>query len=104
IGYSNWTQEFSVFVDRAMADPQRNPKVLVIDCAQSAQTTEVNANPKAEYWNTVDERLEKAGISHAQVQVVGLKVATLYPVLPFPKEPKILQGYVVQTLHNLHNK
>lgn len=104
IGYSNWTQEFSVFVERAKADPARNPNVQVVDCAQSAQTTEVNANPKAEYWNTVDERLKNAGITHAQVQVVGLKVATPHPVLPFPKEPRILQELIVRTLHNLHDK
>src|SRR5262249_36598561 len=37
IGMSNATMEFSTFVPKANADPNRNPRLLVIDCAEGGQ-------------------------------------------------------------------
>jgi hypothetical protein len=101
IGYSNWTQEFSVFVSHALQDSRRNPKVQVIDCAVDAQSTEVSARPDAEYYHVVDKRLQEAGVTPRQVQVVMMKVATQAPALPFPWEPRFLEGLILKTVHVL---
>jgi hypothetical protein len=104
VGHSSWTMEFSVFVKHSMADAERNPKVQVIDCAQSAQSTEMSADPKAEYWNTVEQRLKQAGVTPAQVQVAAFLATLQFPTLPFPKEPRTLQEYTTQTVNNLHDR
>ena len=104
IGYSNWTMEFSVFAPQAMADPERNPEVLVLDCAVGGQTTAMSSHPEAEYYKIVDQRLRDAGISLAQVQVVMLKVATHLPSLPFPWEVNYLQDQEVATVHVLKER
>ena len=53
IGMSNTTQEFSTFVPLAGADPQRGPRVRVIDCALGGQTAALIKNPAYSYWDTV---------------------------------------------------
>src|SRR5437870_3893177 len=80
-------------------DADRNPKVQVIDCAQSSQSTEMSAAPKSEYWNTVDMRLKQASITPAQVQVVAFLATLQFSTLPFPKEPRLLENYTTQTLN-----
>ncbi len=104
IGYSNWTQEFSAFAERAMNDPERNPNVVVIDGAVGAQSTGINARADAEYYNVVDQRLSATGVSPQQVQVVMLKVATPVPWLPFPGESRILQDFTRKTVHVLQDR
>jgi hypothetical protein len=104
IGYSNWTMEFSVFARMAMEDQERNPKVLVLDCARSGQTNEILVHPDAEYYKMVDKRLEKAGVTLAQVQIVMMKVATQRPTLPFPWEAKYLQSLEVASVHVLNDR
>jgi hypothetical protein len=104
IGYSNWTQEFSVFAPQAMADPERNPKTYVLDCALGGQTTSISSHPEAEYYKVVDKRLHDAGISAAQVQVVMLKVATHMPHLPFPWEPNFVREQAVKSVQVLKER
>ena len=104
IGYSNWTLEWVVFVNHAMKDPERNPKVQVLDCAMSAQSNEMMAHSEAEYYKVVDKRLSQAGVTPAQVQIVMLKVATWQPWLPFPWEAKNLQSMEVSAVHVLRER
>ena len=104
VGYSNWTMEFSVFAPQAMADPERNPRTLVLDCAVGGQTTAMSAHPEAEYYKVVDKRLHDAGVTLAQVQIVMLKVATHLPSLPFPWEVNYLRDQEVKTLHVLKER
>src|SRR5262245_30168363 len=75
IGMSNTTQEFSTFVDSALVDPLRNPRVQVVDCAEGGQTACMIANPSAPYWDFVRSRILGAGARPAQVQAVWLKEA-----------------------------
>jgi hypothetical protein len=104
IGYSNWTMEFSVFAAHAMADPERNPKVVVLDCAVGWQTTAMSAHADAEYYRVVDQRLDDAGLSPAQVQIVMLKVATHLPSLPFPWEVNYLLEQEKSTVRILQER
>lgn len=91
IGMSNTTQEFSAFVPKANADPQKNSRVVVVDCAQGGQASSDIANPSAPYWSLVDSRLATAGVTPAQVQVVWLKEARRQPTEAFPSDARLLE-------------
>jgi arylsulfatase A-like enzyme/dienelactone hydrolase len=101
IGMSNTTQEFSVFQQLADRDPEKNPKVVLIDGAQggwSADRLVANGEP---FWTTVHARLARAGLTPQQVQVAWLKQAHARPRLSFPEDARRLQSdlkIIVQTL------
>ena len=104
IGMSNTTQEFSTFLPMANADPLRNPRVLVIDCAKGGQTASLIKNPASAYWDTVRTRLRGRGSSPAQVQVVWLKEANANPSSGFPAATTTLMrdlGSLVRTIKDL---
>jgi len=102
IGMSNCTQEFSAFVPKAMSDPQRNPRLLVIDCAQGGQTASIVKDPSANFWTVVAQRLRARGSAPAQVQAVWIKEANAQPTTGFPAAANTLRddlGGVVRTIH-----
>jgi hypothetical protein len=104
IGMSNTTQEFQAFEKLAAADPDLNPRLLIVDGAQGGQTAAITAQPQSKFWTEVDRRLAAAGASAAQVQVVWLKQANAGPVQPFPAEAKKLQADLLSTLNNLRRR
>jgi hypothetical protein len=101
IGMSNTTQEFQMFQKLAGEDTDLNPRLAIVDGAQGGQAAEITANPQANYWKVVDERIAQAGVTAKQVQVVWLKQANIRPTQEFPANARRLQGDVVATLHNL---
>ncbi len=86
IGMSNTTQEFSVFVQKANADPRKNPHVVVVDGAQGGKDATAWATADAPPWGVAAERLQAAGVSPAQVQAVWIKQALISPQTGFPAE------------------
>ena len=102
IGMSNTTMEFQVFQKLAAGDKDLNPRLLIVDGAQGAQTAKVTAKPESNFWKVVDERLAKEDVTAKQVQAVWLKQANGGPTEPFPAEAKRLEQDVVNTLHILH--
>jgi hypothetical protein len=104
IGMSNTTQEFSMFLRLANADPAKNPKVVLVDGAQGGQTAARIANPAttgAGFWKTVDERLQAAGMTREQVQVVWIKEADAGPTEGFPKYAQTLRDELRQVVQLL---
>lgn len=101
VGVSNTTMEFQTLQKMAAADPQRNPRLVLVDGAQPGQAAAEAANPRSRYWQVVDQRMSGAGVSNAQVQTLWIKET--YPLyngqLPFPGEAKKLQGWLVDILH-----
>ena len=101
IGMSNTTMEFSSFKRIADADPQRNPKLVIVDCAQGGRTARVIANlglgPGREYWEITDQRLKAAGVTPKQVQAAwmkqadGMPTATQFPDYAVALEDEMLQ-------------
>jgi hypothetical protein len=96
VGMSNTTQEFSVFKRQADADPAKNPRLAIVDGAQGGMTAFRIKDPEgkqggAQFWNTVDNRLEAAGATRAQVQVAWIKEADAGPSQGFPKYAQTLQ-------------
>ena len=104
IGMSNTTMEFGAFQEMADGAGGLNPDLVIVDGAQGGQAAEVTADPEARYWEVLDERLGEAGVSRAQVQAVWIKQATIRPLLPFPDEAKLLQRYLVDTVHVLADR
>lgn len=92
IGLSNTTQEFQAFQQIAQSDPDRDPRVVLVDGAQGGWAAEDIVNPNAAYWTKVDQRLAQAGASPFQVQVVWIKTANRSPSAPFPQHAQTLQG------------
>lgn len=103
IGMSNTTQEFSNFVRLANADPAKSESLIVVDGAQggrdsrawqtvSGQDERGQPNP----WSVLEKRLQAAGVSPAQVQVLWLKQAHISPSLlgDFPAHAKRLEEHL----------
>jgi len=120
VGMSNTTMEFQVFKRQADADPQKSPRVQIVDGAQGGRVASVwvhgldgvppgidkakikNADP----WPVVDQRLQDAGVSPRQVQVAWIKHANPGPARQgeFPKHAKILAEDTILTLQKLHTR
>lgn len=100
VGMSNTTQEFSVFKRLADADPRKNRSVVVVDGAQGGQDAIRISTPEAPYWSVVDQRLQAAGATARQVQVVWVKQAYAGPREPFPQDARRLQG-ALRKIHGI---
>lgn len=113
LGMSNTTQEFSFFKKLADADPNKSAHVVIVDCAQGGQAASDWAYPEKRVrkdrpspWVVMDERLEKAGVTAAQVQVVWLKLAQRVPagLGEFPDHAKSLQNDTAEILRKLKKR
>jgi hypothetical protein len=98
VGMSNTTNEFSVFTPMANKDPDKNPQLVIVDCAQGGQTAMRWAQPDAKVWDEAQQRLNKAGVSPKQVQVVWLKQAEAMPAKygDFPRHAQQLKDNLVK--------
>jgi hypothetical protein len=103
IGMSNTTQEFTAFQQLA-GRAGLSPKLVLVDGAQGGQTAVITANPQANFWKVVEERLAAAGVTAQDVQAVWLKQANAQPTQGFPDAAKKLEADLVSTLHNLHDR
>jgi hypothetical protein len=92
IGMSNTTMEFSAFKTIADLDPQKNPKVVIVDGAQGGQDAEIIKNPAAAFWVNIDTRLSQAGVNAKQVQAAWLKEAIAGENEVFPADALHLQN------------
>ena len=122
VGMSNTTMEFQVFKRKADADPQKSPRVVLVDGAQGARVASLwargadgipadiklskEASQKVDPWPVVDQRLKDAGISPKQVQTAWIKHAQSGPSLQgeFPKHAEILAENTILTLQRLHER
>jgi hypothetical protein len=76
IGMSNTTQEFSRFKQIADEDDAKAANVVIVDGAQGGQDAlkwDVPADKGP--WTQADQRLQRAGVSAEQVQVLWIKQA-----------------------------
>lgn len=107
VGMSNTTQEFSLFKQLADSDPDKNPKLVVVDGAQGGMSagrivdSEDNGSG-TRFWTTVDQRLKAAGVARAQVQAAWIKQADPGPNQGFPRYAQTLEerlGKIVRLMH-----
>ena len=104
IGMSNCTQEFSRFVQLAVADPLRAPAVRCVDGAQGGQTAAIIMNPNANFWTVVAQRLAAAGVTDQQVQAIWFKEADAGPTNGWPAYANQLKGEFETILGILRTK
>ena len=83
LGMSNTTQEFSAFKRIADPDPRKAANVVIVDTAQGGKTAAAWAG-QDQPWEEAARRLQTAGVSPAQVQVIWLKEANAGPSTGWP--------------------
>jgi hypothetical protein len=109
IGMSN-TSQVSMGFRRALGDASGvSPRFMFIDGAQGGMTAEAIDDPEdggrgAQYWRTVDDRLEQQGLSRKQVQAVWIKQADAGPRQGFPDYAKKLEGELLTIVHVIHER
>jgi Putative Ig domain/HYDIN/CFA65/VesB-like, Ig-like domain len=110
LGVSNTEQPFETFVGFANADPQKNPKLVVINGAQGGMTASALKNLSSVYWNQVLNYLipqagTANGVPYSANQVVAIYVDTVDSTpQSFPTDAQTLQSdleTVAQDLHTL---
>jgi len=105
ISMSNANQEWTAFKRRADQDPYRNARVVLVSGAQGGQSLDVISNASATYWSELDRRVEAAGLTDEQVQVVWLKMADAQPpTLVFPDHAINVRDNAVDVLQILKSR
>lgn len=104
IGMSNTTMEFSLFKRLADADPEKSPKLMIVDAAQGGKDAAAWAKSSPEenpVWQEADRRLKASEVTPEQVQVVWIKQALMAPsrLGDFPAHAKVLQDDLVTILN-----
>lgn len=106
IGMSNTSQSSQGF-QQALADESgKNPQFAFVNGAQGGMTAAAIQDPNdngrgTQYWSTVDQRLEQAGVSREQVQAVWIKQADAGPTQGFPKYAQTLQAELTRIVQVL---
>ena len=100
IGFSNTSIESEAFRREAGADPQKSPRVVIVNGAIPARLAVdwVRDGPDAQTWQTLARRVAAAGLSPAQVQVCWLKQANRKRG-EFPAYARELQADLTAILH-----
>jgi Cu/Ag efflux protein CusF len=101
IGMSNTSQSSQGFQQALAGESAKNPQLVFVNGAQGGMTAAAIQNPKdngrgTQYWSTVDQRLEQAGVTRKQVQAVWIKQADAGPSQGFPKYAQTLQAELVR--------
>lgn len=103
IGFSNPSIEFPAFQKRVAADPDVNPHLVTVNGCVGSQAAHMIADPNANYWSIVDQRLKDAGVTREQVEAVWLKEVNP-GANPWESELKRLHDDEVSILHILHDR
>ncbi len=108
IGMSNTTQEFSVFKPLADADPAKNPLLTIVDGAQGGMTAsrivDFSQPAAQQFWDTLEARLEAAGVTPAQVQIAWVKEAEAGPTQAFPEDARKLQSALAALVRLMNSR
>lgn len=97
VGMSNTAQASAAFKRQADGDPEKNPRLVIINGAQGGMSADRITNPNdggsgQKYWSEVDRRLAASDVSREQVQAVWMKQAEPGPTQGFPKYAQKLQA------------
>lgn len=100
ISMSNATQEFSTFKRQADADPDKSPRLVIVDCAQGGQAMAEWVPADARPWAEAERRIAAAGVSASQVQIAWIKLANKSPRGELAEHGKKLAADTTAVLHN----
>jgi hypothetical protein len=105
IGMSNTSQASQGFEKHLAKAGGVNPRFMFVNGAQGGMTAALIQNPgdgKGKvYWEVVDQRLQAAGVTRAQVQAVWIKQADAGPSQGFPAYAKKLQAELTRIVQLL---
>jgi hypothetical protein len=90
-------------MDAVAADPDANPRLVLVNGAQAGATSDLWADPDHDVWDEVDFRLDNAGLTPAQVQVAWMKQAQAGHGA-FPDKPLALKNDLVAIVQTLHSR
>lgn len=101
IGMSNTSQASTGFQQQLAEYDERNPRLVFVNGAQGGMTAAAIQDPNdgergTRYWREVDQRLEQAGVTRAQVQATWIKQADAGPRDGFPAYARTLQAELAQ--------
>jgi hypothetical protein len=85
IGFSNATQEFFEFKQLGDSDAQKDPRLAIVDGAQSGQASAQWADPSCQCWMVLGQRLNAENVSPNQVAIVWMKLALSNPTTGWPE-------------------
>ena len=102
IGMSNTTMEYQTFMKLAAGDKEINARLALADGAQNGQSSLETSDPRAPFWQVVDQRMSAAGVTAQQVQGVWMFQVVVTPTRPFPLDVRRLQSLMVDTLRVAH--
>jgi hypothetical protein len=102
IGMSNTTMEYQTFMKMAAEEKEINPRLALVDGAQNGQSSLETSDPRAPFWQVVDQRMSAAGVTAQQVQAVWMFQVVVTPNRPFPLDVRRLQSLMVDTLRVAH--
>lgn len=100
ISMSNATMEFSTFKRIADQAPQKSDKLTIVDCAQGGQAMAEWVDPKGRPWQEAMQRIMRAEVTPAQVQVAWIKLANKAPSGSKKDHLDKLEADTVQVLQN----
>jgi hypothetical protein len=103
VGFSNPSIEFPAFQKRVAEDAEVNPHLVTVNGCVGSQAAHMIADPNANYWNTVDQRLAAANVTREQVEAVWLKEVNP-GANPWETEQKRLHDDYISILHILHDR
>jgi hypothetical protein len=103
IGMSNTAMAFQSFRTLAYADPAFNPRLRLVNGAQAGQTADLWEDPESATWEVLDQRLDSAGVTQAQVQVAWVKLV-IAGGGNFPEKPRELQQALSVIVQNLKTR
>ena len=104
IGMSNTTQEFSRFMQ--VAGAKKGGTFVIVDGAQGGQAAIQWDTAESRPWGEVERRLQAAGVTGAQVQVVWIKQALIQQGQhgEFPAHAKKLQDELAKIVRLAKSK
>lgn len=106
LGMSN-TNQISQGLELLLRNAQDvAPQVVFVNGSQGGMVAEVIQNPNdgnrgSEFWRTVDQRLQAAGVTRQQVQAIWMKHADAAPRQGFPGYPRKLQAEMLKIVQIL---
>lgn len=106
IGMSNTSQSSQGFQQALADESAKNPRLVFVNGAVGGMTAAAIQNPNdggrgSQYWDTVDQRLQQAGVTREQVQAVWLKQADAGPNQGFPRYAQTLQAELTRIVQIL---
>jgi hypothetical protein len=94
IGMSNTTLEFSAFKQMADADSAKDPRLVIVDGAQGSVTAVDWSDPNCPCWEAAVTRLQRSGVSAAQVTTAWIKLADGQPSEGWPTYAQKLRNHI----------